>query len=495
MKHIILSSLFFLIFQLPAWGFNVLDPSCEQMNAHSLYRDFNCQDIYPLEHNKENLAAPLWDGKVALSERIRLIRNAKHSIYLQSFIFKADETGRFIAQELMRAKSRGVDVRIIIDRIPINTYLQYRHDSYLMYKKLLSFGIPVQGASCSDLQLINEFASPGGVTSRYHEKMLIIDGEVENNSSYAILGGRNIANEYYGIGKDIKNNWFDLDVLISGPMVKTIRNIFLQNWNRFQASRVVDKDFYCLGKPLREYKYKESANGKFRHRVKIDYNYRNNLDSFSMKELKIALDSNYHVELNSLDEARFFHHAPQINKLTIDKTYIELINEAKEEILISNAYFIPSTEIINALTQAGLRGVKISILTNSPESNDFPGAGRLGRTYYAKIARPLIEKGLGHLINFYEWVGPAFKTFTNHAKFAIFDSEVAIIGSYNLDCLSQNKISEIALVFKSEQNLSKLKEIFHLSTVMSHKKSMDQLFKYEYNYEIIPNVLNSFCLL
>jgi len=108
---------------------------------------------------------------------------------------------------------------------------------------------------------------------------------------------------------------------------------------------------------------------------------------------------------------------------------------------------------------AARRCVKAIILTNSPETNDLPMLNIVGRRYYEEILavnnEPAIQSCDGGGVQIWEWqgrrTGAAGRTDgTIHAKYAVFDRRVSLVGSYNLDPRSRSLNSETAIVFENQ---------------------------------------------
>ena len=137
--------------------------------------------------------------------------------------------------------------------------------------------------------------------------------------------------------------------------------------------------------------------------------------------------------------------------------------------LIANAYFVPTPAILLALKDAAERCVAVTVVTNSPETNDLPEISMVGRGYYkdllgvnetpavARCARP--EAG----VRIWEWIGRApgdpVQQGTMHSKFAVADRRLALVGSYNLDPRSEKLNSETALVFEQPELAGELARI------------------------------------
>ena len=137
--------------------------------------------------------------------------------------------------------------------------------------------------------------------------------------------------------------------------------------------------------------------------------------------------------------------------------------------LIANAYFVPTPSIVRALTDAAKRCTAVRVVSNSPVTNDLPEITLVGRGYYAQLlavnATPEVracgspDAGL----RIFEWVGQrpdeAQRTQgTMHSKFAVFDGERSLVGSYNLDPRSEKLNSESALVFRQPELAARLRQ-------------------------------------
>ena len=165
-------------------------------------------------------------------------------------IFAGDESGLHIAEILKRKKAEGLDVRVIVDA-PSNLGFQ----TQWMYFDLKQNGIEVQGYESLYLEWLNEvpipFHSPAtdpeAPDHRYHEKMLIVDGETDHGA--AVTGGLNIANEYFRVDpSNPDGNWRDQDVIVKGPIVADMVTAFERNFDHFMSIKEsrgdLDTDLY-----------------------------------------------------------------------------------------------------------------------------------------------------------------------------------------------------------------------------------------------------------
>jgi phosphatidylserine/phosphatidylglycerophosphate/cardiolipin synthase-like enzyme len=167
--------------------------------------------------------------------------------------------------------------------------------------------------------------------------------------------------------------------------------------------------------------------------------------------------------------SRFFHNRARLGESYIKQAYRKLIDNAAREILICNAYFIPSGDFLEAIRSAAYRGVRIVILSNSPETNDLPELTMVGRRYFKDLLAINEADGSrqnGGNIQIWEWQGRRYDQNrrtegTIHAKYAVFDRRYALVGSYNLDPRSETLNSETAVVFESTDLATRLAAIFY----------------------------------
>lgn len=180
-------------------------------------------------------------GDEALLSRIHLIRSAKRSINIQTYIWTNDESGRFVAYELLQAARRGVKVKIIVDRwkstkvSELAAFMSTAHPNM----EIKTYNPHARQVRPSALRLIPEIALKfKKVNQRMHNKIFIIDDQI------AITGGRNYENDYYDRG--VLRNFKDRDVLVVGPVVRDMTDSFTQYWD-FPLS-VSSKDLVDVGR-------------------------------------------------------------------------------------------------------------------------------------------------------------------------------------------------------------------------------------------------------
>ena len=429
--------------------------------AGSPLEEVGRQGLFTTHPPKANTFAVLENGDASFAARIRLLEGAKKSIRIQALLFTGDESGLYIAEILKRKKAEGLDVRVIVDAVS-NLGFQ----TQWMYFDLKQHGIEVQGYESLYLEWLNEvpipFLSPAhdpeAPDSRYHEKLWIVDGETDHGA--AVTGGLNIANEYFRVEpSNPDGNWRDQDIMVRGPIVADMVTAFERNFAHFVAIKEsrgdLDTDLYW--EKTREFL---DEVGK----LEIPYSTRADL----VERVRQMARQNPALEYVHA-RSRFFHNRPRLGESYIKQAYRKLIDHARHEIIICNAYFIPSAALIDGLRSAAARGVRIVILSNSPETNDLPELTMVGRSYYKNLLAINDEeepRQSGGSIQIWEWQGRRYDQDrqtdgTIHAKYAVFDRRYALVGSYNLDPRSEHLNSETAVVFESDTLATELAAIFY----------------------------------
>ena len=178
------------------------------------------------------------DGPDALLARVHLIRSARRSIELQTYIFDEDDAAQLVLDELQAAAFRGVKVRLLIDQLSalrkvetlaalasLHANFEVRLYNPVLDRSRLSAPMYAVAALCC-LRRLNR---------RMHNKLLVIDDDI------GIIGGRNYQDDYYDWGEEF--NFRDRDLLIAGPVVADMQANFNAFWTAqrsIPAERVGD---------------------------------------------------------------------------------------------------------------------------------------------------------------------------------------------------------------------------------------------------------------
>jgi cardiolipin synthase C len=168
----------------------------------------------------------LEDGESAMVARLNLIRGARHSIDVQTYIWQQDDAGKLILDQLVEAAGRGVKVRILADqlfafgdakllatlaRTRANFEVRlYNPTFHKAHTPPLEF---VAGVACCFLRF----------NQRMHNKLIVVDDAI------GITGGRNYEDRYFDWNEEF--DYRDRDVVVGGPAARTMAASFDTFWD------------------------------------------------------------------------------------------------------------------------------------------------------------------------------------------------------------------------------------------------------------------------
>jgi putative cardiolipin synthase len=378
--------------------------------------------------------------------RLALIDSARHSLDLQYYVWWGDESGNLLMKRVIDAADRGVRVRLLLD--DLSTILrdeghpELRDGAAALVDAHPNIEIRLFNAwRARSLtgRVFEMFGRAERINHRMHNKLFVADNRV------AVIGGRNIGNEYFGLSNEF--NFRDLDVLGVGPVARQASAVFDRFWNSEWVMPVAalgiaatHDDLARVRTPLREQLGSAPSLARFP------------VDRQDWSDALAALDRGLHigasrVHTDSPDADAVNHHMPAAIR--------ELLASARREVLITNAYIIPGAHALQRTREQIGRGVEFRMLTNSLASHDVPAVN----SHYKQWRRPLLEAG----VDLYEMrsdaavqssladTPPAKAEFMGlHVKAMVIDRERVFIGSMNLDPRSWDINSEMGVVVDSE---------------------------------------------
>jgi len=381
------------------------------------------------------------EGPTALDWRLLAIDSAADSIDLQTFLWFFDTAGAMVLDHLLMAADRGVKVRMLID----DTFLT-REDPMLMalvehpnieYRVYNPF--KRRSGSLATRQFLN-LAEFHRLDHRMHNKAMVVDNRV------AIVGGRNLADEYFGL--DDGPNFRDLELLLGGPVVEKISAAFDLYWNN-QWSFPIETIAHAKAAP--EQVEQARLAGRRNQHVHDE------LDADELVTRWLHL-----IEAADLGEAILYFDRPPEDSpdneadapVQVANELIDLFDSAEREVLIVSAYLIPTPNLEGAVQRAVSRGVGVRILTNSLVSNNHLTA----HSAYRRHVETLLDSGASiHEVRIdakdrdrYMTSPVDDKTLALHAKALIIDHDLVFVGSANLDPRSLRINTEMGFLVVSE---------------------------------------------
>ena len=442
--------------------------------------------LFDVRSFEKNRIAVLSNGDASFSERIKSLMKADTSIRIQALTFKGDESGLYISEILKYKRAQGLDVRVIVDAFS-NLDVQTKE----MYFDLQQHGIDVEGYDFFGLEWVNEISLDKSdplegsidLNKRFHEKMWIIDGETDHG--VAVVGGLNIGNEYFRVDPSNPSQyWRDQDVVVKGAVVGDMVTAFDRNHQYFQKIKesrgIANINIYReatrdMVQRFEQWDAKREFLNKF-GKVELGYETDPRLRQRVARMADLPADLKFEYA-----RSRFFQNRPRFEESYISQAYLKLIRDAKKEVLIGNAYFVPTAGFINAVKDAARRCVKVVILTNSADSNDLPDITIVGRGYYKQLMDVNLEPRVKNCpcedpgVQIWEWQGrkageknPEQGTF--HAKYAVFDRVVSLVGSHNLGPRSEKLNSETAIIYESRPLAERLTHLFYDNDMVFSKR-------------------------
>ena len=380
----------------------------------------------------------------ALMSRVALTDQARHSIDMQYYIFKNDATGRLLAQRLLAAADRGVRVRILLDDMNLGDEDRL-FDALDAHENIeVRLFNPFHTRDPSTFSKIRQFLFDGRrLNRRMHNKSFIAD------STVAIIGGRNIGDDYFDAGAE--TNFRDLDLIAIGPVVREASNIFDDYWNSDAAY------------PVTAFHNRRDAQADLgRLRIALTRDARSFAQSdyaqATLDELPEGATGDRRGEWFWGDASVIADQPEKIDGRTDDPALRIgprlriMIDGAHHTVDIMSPYFIPGdagTIFLSGLVQ---RGVNIRIITNSLASTDEPAA----HSGYAHYRRKLLEAAV-ELYELRPTPGAAQPATSRgassgislHAKAVVVDGEYVFIGSLNMDQRSKLLNTEMGVVVES----------------------------------------------
>jgi putative cardiolipin synthase len=391
--------------------------------------------------NSEGLSGvfPLYLGLSAFDVRSDLVVGAQASIDIQVFLYHNDRVGNLLGTRLIDAADRGVKVRLLVD----DFHSQEVDEGFLSADQHENIEIrlfnPFSHKGSQTVEMVSNFSR---LNRRMHNKSFIAD------NSLAVVGGRNIGDEYFEANSEVV--FLDMDLLLIGPVVSQVSNEFDRYWNSSQAIPVAAfKDRF-------EIQTLDHLREKGRQLVVESGNSRYG-QAAGMAAVKSAIEGDLNWKL-AHTELMFDQPEPDADTeweggMVMAPKLEALGRAAREDVLILTPYFVPQREGVDLLSSIARRGARVRIITNSLASTNQP-AVHAGYKHYREA---LLRAG----VELYELVPRSyFENFpatesdialTLHAKVFAIDGKRLFVGSFNLDPRSAFINTEMGLVVEHEE--------------------------------------------
>jgi len=274
-----------------------------------------------------NRISLLHNGEAYFPAIEKAFDQARHEIYLETYIYAEDAVGQRIADALERAAQRGVTVHVLIDG----------YGSKNLARSLLN-GLRAGGVKVLIFRpRISPWTFRRGRLRRMHRKVVVVDREI------AFVGGVNIIAD--NTTRDLPPR-FDYAVAVEGPLVDVIRLSAQRLWSAVS---------------WRHFRKKTVNNGALPTST---------FTGGDMRATLLLRDN--------------FHH-----RRDIEAAYLQAIGQAESEIILAHAYFLPGLDFRHELMRAAERGVRVILLLQGKV--EYPLEHYASRALYGNLLDAGIE--------------------------------------------------------------------------------------------------------
>jgi putative cardiolipin synthase len=380
---------------------------------------------------------PLYSGLDAFDARSDLIKKAAASIDIQVFLYHDDVVGNLLGKRLLDAADRGVRVRILLDDFhskavvpPMVAVTRHPNIEVRLFN-------PFSHQGSRGLELISDFSR---LNRRMHNKSFIVDNQI------AIVGGRNIGDEYFDASADVA--FLDSDLICTGPIVSVISTAFDRYWNSSQAVPAEafenEIDIISLADLYEEAQLAAAASANTPYGRAASANIVAELLDGKRQWIAAPVELLFDEPEPDQDPDGGMVMAPILASLQ---------SAATEDLLILSPYFVPQQPFVDSVSALIERGVRVRIITNSLASTNQTAV----HTGYKRYRKQLLSAG-AEIYELVPWAN--FDDFaasnqtvntTLHSKVIVVDTRRMFIGSFNQDPRSAKINTEMGLLVSSPE--------------------------------------------
>lgn len=394
-------------------------------------------ESFPLKGGPDSRIELLEGNTEAWAARWRLVAEARESLDVSYFILHQDIFGLSFLGHLLHKAREGVPIRILLDAFGTRMSLNLTGNDYLDTLVAIK-NVTVKMYRPLFFRFADTFLTlkPLALAASNHDKILIVNGR------RALTGGRNIGVEYFADPKDDALAFRDLDVILAGKEIgASLRAVFEANFKSGE-SRPVKPDtvdlvdwgddlllaYRAMDAWLRGRTIPEATRTAIREK---GFSWLDDLAK--MPRLRGALRGKPAESM--VAEVRLLDSRPRLLGTgdPISVGLLRLLHSAKEDIVLQTPYLVLPEEIVPVFEKAAARGVRITVLTNSPVSSDSaPSQAFFLEQWPELLARVptmrLFVFGDRHNL---------------HTKAGTIDGRLVLTGTYNVDPFSMAVNGEV----------------------------------------------------
>jgi putative cardiolipin synthase len=390
-------------------------------------------------------------GADGFAVRMQMAKAAKHTLDLQYFIFSADSTGLLMTEAILAAADRGVRVRILVDdgstaagddqiqvlsahpQIEVRIFNPFVYRGHLKLLRALDFALESHR-----------------VDYRMHNKLFVTD------NSIALVGGRNIGDEYFQVVPNAQ--YADDDVFVGGHIVRQLSETFDEYWN---SALAIPAQALHKSSPARLQRQREDLTAHWHAAESAGVDYLKRAEQgeplAGMLSGKLPLTWSYARVVSDSPEKKQVIKGAKPGRLMYGPIAEALVH-VQTEFLMITPYLVPTSEEMRLLHELRTRNVRVRILTNSLNSTNELSA----HAGYAHYRRRLLEDGV-ELYELRALLGPTsrgsgqthelsrYGNYGLHAKLLVFDRQSIYAGSMNFDQRSRFLNTEVGVIIESPE--------------------------------------------
>ncbi len=383
-------------------GITLLGPACARVQPHFALPPLTLADSSFIPTVEAYTAAPvvggnavdlLLNGDMIFPAKLAAIRSARRTITYTQYVYEGGAIARALVEAFAERCRAGVRAHILLDGFgSLAMPAEYREVMKQAGCEVATF------RPLSPLALLSPFGL-GRDNKRNHRRILVVDGRV------GFTGGSGVSQKWMGDGRT-DGQWRDTDVRVEGPVVEFLQGAFAENWLETTGNVLGGEDYFP----------KLSPQGPV--------------------------------------VAQVVRSSPAGGSFAMYTMFLVAMSSARRSIYITNPYFLPDDRMIQALTAARGRGVRVVLL--------LPGA--IDNNLVRQVSRAKFGELLKAGIEIHE-----YRAGLLHAKTMAIDGGWATIGSTNLDNRSFALNDELNLVVYNREVVSRLEKIFTEDLAYSRK--------------------------
>lgn len=428
------------------WPSNPVSVETPRPAPAGLRQTFASLPASPIEQASLHL---LDDNAAAWAARWRLLAHARSTIDTSYFILGQDVFGMAFLGHLLHKAREGVHVRILLDaQGHLMAKSKRELDCLPALARQQNISLKLYRPMSQRVLLAMLTLNPAVAVASNHDKILVVDGRE------GLVGGRNIEAHYFADPAELANAFHDVDVVIDSRDAATVlTGAFEVLYESKQAKPIRAPDGDELARCLRDMREAyEAVNDWLRAgqaaaetapEIAMDPAHAANPWRLSIAKFgRVRGILNRPPEPPMRAEVRIINSLPRPGSSDdpISRSLFRLLESSSRQVFLENPYVVLTKEAVSVLEKAAGDGVDTTIMSNGPLSTDNALSWQIFQEKWAELLARV----------------PGLRIFVNgtrhnvHGKFAVFDGEVVLVGSYNLDPISMTMNGEIALVVWSK---------------------------------------------